>query len=314
MTKNILLACENNRIDVPLRRSLAHLVKSCEISIAHNGYELFEQLSGNVFDLFIIDFEISDFDSLELVESLRYIDPGVPIILMLEEAHKAIWDTVHHLEARPIMRPFKPLRFLRLVDKLLHQHLNYYRKLTENLKTTLDTLRTQTVSPGAFLVEETGEILIASGHVKGIPRDELGKLVVDSVALENAEAQSVQFRLEKNYGLYVTLVAENLYLALVSPIGQDLQESLGTWQQVDETASQVSVALYDQSAGDIVPPNGNNDANSRRFIPLKCNFSHELAEPANVEEFEQDESTVNWGIISNNSNLSSRMENYCQLN
>ncbi len=136
--KKILVACDHSRIDRSLRRSLAHLVKSCEITIVHNGYEAFSELSDQAFDLCVIDFLLPGLDSLELVESIQYIDPGVPVILMLEQAHKTVWNTARHLKAQPLVRPFKPLRFLRLVDKLLLGHLNHYRELAKKDEITIN--------------------------------------------------------------------------------------------------------------------------------------------------------------------------------
>jgi len=88
--KRILVACDHARMDAPLRRSLAHLVKSCDISVVHDGHGAFEEISLQPFDLIIIDFALSGIDGLELVESIQYIDPGVPVILLVQPAHKAI--------------------------------------------------------------------------------------------------------------------------------------------------------------------------------------------------------------------------------
>jgi DNA-binding NtrC family response regulator len=148
--KTILLVCDHSNIDGPLRRSLAHLVKCCEINIIPDGYQAFNELSVKAFDLIIIDFESPGADALELVESVQYIDPGVPVILLLKQEHKLIWDTARHLKAHPLIRPFKPLKFLRRVDKLLHKQLNRYRHLAEDLHQTLETLRKQTEAACTF--------------------------------------------------------------------------------------------------------------------------------------------------------------------
>ena len=105
MTKNIIVVCEQSHIDEPLRRSLAHLVKSCEITIVHSGHQFFDAFLANSFDLIIVDFELPEGDSLELVESVQYVDLGVPVILMLEQTHKAIWDTARNLRLILLFAP-----------------------------------------------------------------------------------------------------------------------------------------------------------------------------------------------------------------
>ena len=83
--KRILIVCDHANIDPPLRRSLAHLVQSCEIEVVGDGYQAFRELSEAAFDSIIVDSEITGIDCLELAESIEFIDPGVPIILMLKK-------------------------------------------------------------------------------------------------------------------------------------------------------------------------------------------------------------------------------------
>jgi DNA-binding NtrC family response regulator len=114
--KRILLICSRENIDPPLRRSLSHLAGSCQIEVVSDSFQAYDVLMDKAFDLIIVDFEIRGIDSLELIESIEYIDPGIPIILLLQQQHKAVRGLAHHLNANPILQPFKPLTFLRLVD------------------------------------------------------------------------------------------------------------------------------------------------------------------------------------------------------
>jgi CheY-like chemotaxis protein len=314
---NIILVCEPSQIDPALRRSIAHLAKSCEISIVHDGYDFFDELSVKAFDLIVIDFEVPGVDSLELVESVQYVDPGVPVILMLKQEHRAIRDTARRLKSHPMSRPFKPLRFLRLVDKQLHQHLNKYRRLSAALTGVLEWLRTQTNAPCAFLVEDTGQILISSGEVAGISPSVLGRLAVDGFALEGdikklfeqAEAQGVHYQLEQKHGVYAILIVENLYLALVLPIAAELQQDAETWQSIEIAANRVRAALYDQVEDKVSPSGAGIDPTARLFIPLKRDLNESLFHPPD----EPDEAAINWEIVSNTSSMLSRMDKFCRL-
>ena len=313
MTKNILLVCEHHQIDPPLRRSLAHLAKCCEITLVHDGHEFFEQLSAKAFDLIIIDFEISEFDGLELVESVQYIDPGVPVILILKETHKAIWNAARHLNAHPIIRPFKPLRFLRLVDKLLHQYLNYYRKLTATLKTTLESLIYRTAAPCAFLLDSSGEIIIASGELTDISLSELGELVTESLLGEHRQARSMDCYLQGNYGVYLRLVADGIYLALVTSAEHNVRESAVTWQTIHAVASQISTVLNNEIPADLPYRTDQYGTPALKFMPLEGQTNSDKRHTSTFDQYRQPENSVNWAIISNTPNPSDRIENSGQF-
>lgn len=326
--KKILLACDPSHIDTPLRRSLGHLLKSaCQIDVAHNGSQVFDQLHDQAYDLIIVDFEIPGADSLELVESAQYIDPGVPIILMLQAEHRAIWDTACRLKAAPITRPFKPLKFLRLVDKLLHQQLNRYRRLGETLTAALEDLCAQTAGPCAFLVEESGQVLMTAGEPGGWPVDELGRLIAEKAMPDGKPGHTDHLAAPapagsplppgQECGLYVILVTDNLRLALLSapPVGRNGHL---TWPAVDVAARQIRAAFYSQVAcGDSEASLPQALATPHRFItltlrPAACPPAA-APDPETQDEWDQEDTAVNWGIITHNSDLLSRLQAFCQL-
>lgn len=331
--KKILLACDQLHIDVPLRRSLGHLLKSCHIDVVHNGDQVFDVLHRQAYDLIIIDFDMPGADSLELVESVQYIDPGVPVILMLRQAHRSVWDLACHYKAHPIICPFKPLTFLRLVDKLLHRQLNRYRRLADTLTTILETLNTQTAAACAFLSAESGEVLIAAGEKERWPVTELSELVVEAVfadqELPNETETTIitpcDSQINKACGLYVTQVTDGLCLTLLSSSAGGLPIK-DVWPALDRAATQIRAALYNQVAagsptgqgGDeraVLPPTPRH-----RFISVQLQPTSEicsLVSPAEeTEKFDDDwdqETAINWDIITNNSNLLSRLQDFCQI-
>lgn len=330
--KKILVACDQLHIDVPLRRSLGHLLKSCHIDVVHNGDQAFDELHRQAYDLIIIDFDIPGVDSLELVESIQFIDPGVPVILMLQPAHRSIWDMACHLKAHPIICPFKPLTFLRLVDKLLHKQLNRYRRLADTLTTILETLTIQTTAPCAFLSEESGEVLITTGEKDQWPVAELSAAVVESVFASQelpGETQTIfmpgSSQINRACSLYVTQVTDGLCLALLSSSTGNMPVK-DIWPALDRAATQTRAALYSQVAassangqnGDeraVLPP-----APLHRFISVQLEPAAETCPPAGpdpeTEDFDDEwdqEMAVNWGIITDNSDLLSRLQDFCQI-
>jgi hypothetical protein len=144
---------------------------------------------------------------------------------MVPHQHTAIWHTAQGLKAKPITRPFKPIAFLRLVDQLLHQQLDRYRRLAQILTGVLTGLQAQTGGLCAFLVEDDGQILIANGEVEDVTLEILADLAILPYS-SNTHPPKVSSHKKtlydypnfgQAYGLYITSVTENLHLALVLP-------------------------------------------------------------------------------------------------
>ncbi|MBN1217723.1 MAG: response regulator [Anaerolineae bacterium] len=325
--KQILVACDQSQMDMPLRRSLAHLVKSCDITVVHNGYTAFEEIGAHPFDLLVIDFKLSGIDSLELVESVQYIDPGVPVILMLPQEYQSIRDTSLGFGVQSITCPFKPLKFLRLVDRLLHQQLNRYRQLAGMLETALETLRAKTNTPCAFLVKNDGQLLLANGNIRGEMLESLGNLAVGVSVLDEelkrlfAQDQTLRAnygQAQQNHGLYVVPATKRLSLALLSSLTDETWNADAIWQSLNETADNVRQAFehYHQNAADSSLATGSPDilAQDHVFIPLSLEIEAALSEVGPVSEQDEieeteDEVAVNWEIISSSSSLLSRLHN-----
>jgi CheY-like chemotaxis protein len=327
--KRILVACDPTRMDAPLRRSLAHLVNSCDINVVHNGFEAFDEISVQPFDLIVVDFQLPGIDSLELVESLHFIDPGVPVILMLQQDHKLVSHTAHYFKAHSIICPFKPLKFLRLVDKLLHQQLNRYRQLAKTLETVLETLCHQTNTPCTFLVENNGQVLVAKSEIEEAVLEALGNVAVGLSLLDeelnrlfakNETLHNHYQQAQKNHGLYViNVIGESLRLALLSPLTES-QDKGEIWQWLEKAAIDVKTAFdhYSQDVATVAPDGNGKEIDKHQivsqdhvFIPLslEADIDEAPAEAPQLEghDDEDDEVAVNWEIISSTSNLLSRL-------
>ena len=331
--KKILVAYDPSRMDAPLRRSLAHLVKSCEIKVVQDGFAAFDEISVHPFDLIVADFQLSGIDSLELVESVHFIDPGVPVILMMQKDHTLVSRTAHHFKAHSIRCPFKPLKFLRLVDKLLHQQLNRYRQLAQTLETVLETLCSQTDTPCTFLVEDNGQVLVSKGEMEGTVLEALGNVAVGLSLLDEelkrlfAKDETLHThyqQAQRNHGLYVINVIEHLRLALLSPLTESRDRS-EIWQWLEKAAIDVKIAFdhYNESVATTEPAGNGKEVDKHQivsqdhvFIPLSLEADMDEAPVETVQleghDDEEDEVAVNWEIISSTSNLLTRLRDLSQ--
>ena len=324
--KDILVVCEQTNIDTPLRRSLAHLVNSCNIAMASNGYQALAELKEKVFNLIIIDSDVTGIDGLELVESIEYIDPGVPIIFMLPQAHKSLWGAARRLKANPILRPFKALTFLRLIDTLLHEHLERYRELAETLKSILTGLSVPTQAPVAFLIDGTGQMLISTSEMNDTLLADLSQLA-NSKAKSNGrvypltpqqESLLAPSPQESNYTLYLTSVIENLRLGIIFSTTISHLTSNDIWQWVDATAKDVESAFYktiqSETAETTAPVKMSGSQNSTHIaIPLMLDDAFVPEPDIEHAPIVTTEQSTDQQIIPDTPLLLSRLEAFCQI-
>ncbi len=308
--KSILMVCNRSHIDKPLRKSMAHLVKSCHVEIASDGFQAFDILVNQTFDLIVVDFEINGIDGLELVESISYIDPGVPVILMLEQKHKSLHNQARRLNAHPIYFPFKPLSFLRLVDTLLHQHLEQYRDLSGTIQTALEKLAGQLTTKCAFIVEEDGQVLMSAGDAKEQNLASLGKAMVDKLTsgfsnFDFAPPMQLPDPFEKEYNLYATIITEGIYLGVVAS-----PSATTVWVNIDIAVQAIQQALYKNTPLDPTVSIESSGPNKSVCITIPLESSARPVPPSSPDpaQPEIDDVTVNWQIISNNSATLNRLQ------
>ena len=316
--KRILLVCGRDNIDKSLRRSLTHLAGSCQVEVVSDSYQAYDVLKNKAFDLIIVDFEIHGIDSLELIESIEFIDPGIPIILMLQQHHKSVWSVARYLNANPILRPFKPLTFLRLVDTLLHQQLERYRDLSVTLSTILESLEQQVFTSISFLVDGTGQVLMSTGNMDAELVNALALLAVTQFKTKSMpieEPENFQRYLaptpqEKDHNLQIIRITDNLFLVLISAI----TFSLSHWEPV-QVVKNIRQAFYNNafqtntevSVNDSHVLLMDDSPLQEMVIPLKLDLTPSQSTPL-IDPVE-DEVAINWQIITQNTNILNRLQN-----
>lgn len=301
--KSILLVCARSNIDTPLRRSLAHLVNSCQVEIVADGYAAFKELSERAFNLVIIDFEIGEIDGLELAESVSHIDPDVPVILMFNQPHKAMWGQARALNASPILRPFKPLTFLRLVDTLLHYHLERFRDLSEALQTVLESLAELPGVTSAFLAAADGRTLLAANPPEPEYLAALGQLAAAPPSPDAPGQPLLALNpAEQDHELLVLPVLDNLLLAVLAPLGQAAPVELEPKLAQASQAMRLAVSQHSAAHVDDEP-----DAPAGQLTVIPIRFNREPAASPPPIEAGLDDVAVNWAILSGNADTLTRL-------
>ncbi|GAB4458139.1 MAG: hypothetical protein Kow0031_38710 [Anaerolineae bacterium] len=275
----------------------------------------YQALHNRAFDLIVVDGQIEGIDSLELVESVDVIDPGVPVILMLRQEHRALWGDARALGANPILRPFKPLTFLRLVDTLLHQHLERYRYLSGVMTAALEELSRQPGIACPFLVDDSRQVLMSAGGCDDALLAQVSQLArggLNPAPLPEHEPHPLlpPSPAEADHRLCVAPVVENLWLALLTPTSNDPYQLARWTHHLHFAVRQIQAALAENSALEeaaLQPELPGSD--SPLVIPLR------LAEPLASGSAapppagnDDDDAAVNWEIITRDSGLLDRLQ------
>ena len=332
--KTILLVCHHSSIDTPLRRSLTHLTQSCQIQIVASGHQALTELKARAFDLVIIDSQISDLDSLELVESATYLDPDVPLILMLSTAHRSLVDPARALKANPIIRPFKPLNFLRLIDTLLHQHLERYRELSRLLQQTLKTLEQQSQAQHVFLVDAANQTLAFATEPESDSLNWLVNLAIEKIKgtnddksekIEEMSSNDVVDQLrskvmndvseELSEALFIKTITDDLYLVLTLSATELQADSAETWPYIEQAVGEIRRALQERVLSSQVLLSDEADYSVDDVAATQIYISPKQTNLPSPEPMEllgvQEPMPVNWQLIAETPNLLDRLRDYC---
>ncbi|HMQ52769.1 MAG TPA: hypothetical protein PKE64_16365 [Anaerolineae bacterium] len=329
--KSILLICTQKAMDKSLRRSLALLTKSCQIEVIPSGYQALNELKTKAFNLVIIDSLINDIDSLELVEAVHYLDPEVPTMLMANPPHYQLAGSARQLEVEFIPRPFKPLTFLRSIDKLLHQHLERYRGLVRQLDQTLTEILAQKLVRYTFLMDGAGQVIACLGDMDLDSLDLLTMVVLDQAITDfhlEDRAAYIEAILARQpaginrLGLCISRITNNLYLVVGALLPASQDELNQMWSHLDSaeqaiySSFQTSLPANHPLFDEIQPRADKKAPKKHHFIVLERTSRVPIS---SSPESQPGSGSVNWNLLINQPNkpalpgLADRLQMFCHL-
>ncbi len=94
---NILIIDDEERLTSILRMSLQVDIPESRVDAAHSGEEGLSCLAQRSYDLIIADLRMPGVDGLALVKGVRYLDPGIPIVLMTAYGSPAVQEQANRL-------------------------------------------------------------------------------------------------------------------------------------------------------------------------------------------------------------------------
>ncbi len=327
--RNILVVCQDGHITQALKPSIAHLEKSSDVEIVIDLSQTLDLMAYQSFDLTIIDFPSFDMETIGLLEILHYIDASMPIILILDAQEQPELDLKFQFQVRTLRRPYKSVQFLRLADRLLHRQLNRYRHLAEEIQAKLWELQRRTNAKCAFLVEESGHILLSTDT---LPVEALAQLAEQITSIPTSNETASDTLDEPSHRLFTSTALNHLRLALLTQPKSTTKQNV-VWKIIDTTVLDIIVAFNNyqqQISPDAGLNNGSIPRQTKQCITLSDDFINSLptASPSPTEDvinwqiINQSRATpesqassanqVNWDLISD-SNLLQRLDHFCSL-
>lgn len=99
-------------------------LENVEIHTAENGAEALTRLSGQLYDLVILDYMMPEMTGIEVLEALDIEQKNaMPILMLTAKAQENDRSKARDAGARFFMpKPFSPLELLQIVEGILHEN------------------------------------------------------------------------------------------------------------------------------------------------------------------------------------------------
>ncbi|QQZ60569.1 response regulator [Paenibacillus sonchi] len=99
-------------------------LENVEIHTAENGAEALTRLSGQLYDLVILDYMMPEMTGIEVLEALDIEQKNaMPILMLTAKAQENDRSKARDAGARFFMpKPFSPMELLQIVEGILHEN------------------------------------------------------------------------------------------------------------------------------------------------------------------------------------------------
>ncbi|CQR56747.1 response regulator [Paenibacillus riograndensis] len=99
-------------------------LENVEIHTAENGAEALTKLSGQLYDLVILDYMMPEMTGIEVLEALDIEQKNaMPILMLTAKAQENDRSKARDAGARFFMpKPFSPMELLQIVEGILHEN------------------------------------------------------------------------------------------------------------------------------------------------------------------------------------------------
>lgn len=266
--KRILIVDDEEAILTVLKNSLRKLDdKKYEVITAGDGFTALSQLEQQRFDLVVTDYNMIEMDGLELIETIRYLQPETRILMITAYGHEAIEAEARRLQVHGFLtKPLEINEFRRVVQEALGEPaprrtgvLVLSPERHKQVSHLLAQLQKDVSARCTFLTNAEGRPLAKTGQLDRLPLVELASLLSGGLASLNevgrtldlnGEAINLAYHEGRREHLYAINIDHHFLLILIIDRGPYSSRLGSVWYYARQVAlllrDILSEAEYDQ--------------------------------------------------------------------
>ena len=251
--KWILIVDDEEAILSVLQRSLKKLGSEYNVVTAPDGYAALDALRQRPFDLVVTDYKMAGMNGLELLETIRALQPDARVILMTAYGNSSLEAEANRLQAyRYLAKPLEIDAFRQIIKESLEDIAvsrpgililsdERYRQVND----LLNQLQADIGARCIFLTDAEGHFFASIGDTKKLPMEQIACLVGGSVAtlLEagrvidgEADTANLAYREGKRENLCVVNIGRQLLLIIVIERGPYSSRLGSVWYYAQQAA------------------------------------------------------------------------------
>lgn len=231
--QRILIVDDEESILFVLKNSLRKLGEQYQIATATSGFHALEQLRQATFDLVVTDYRMNGINGLQLLASIRDIQPQTRVILITAYGNESLRSEAERLHAyRYLTKPLDIGVFRQIVQEALRGDVAVSRPgililSDQRYQQALDLLTNLQGEVGArciILTDANGQTIAQVGDVSHLQVAEIASLLSGGMATLQAAGQvldqdtnaiNLSYREGQRDNLYAINIGQQLLLILV---------------------------------------------------------------------------------------------------
>ena len=258
----ILIVDDEESVLTVLRDSLQRMGTMYDIVTATDGLTALEYLRKDPFDLVVTDYKMAGMDGLELLESVRSIQPETRVVLMTAYGTDEVEAEARRLQAyQYLSKPLQINTFREIVKESLGQMAisrpgililsdERYRQVLKVLKSLQDDVGARLI----FLADCDGHVIAHVGNTDDLPLEQIASLLGGGIATlvesgrmidDDKESINLAYREGAKDCLYAINVGEQLLLILVIRNSQYTSRIGSVWFYAQRSAATMRQTLGD---------------------------------------------------------------------
>lgn len=251
--KRILIVDDEPTILTVLKNGLKKLGSEYQVHTVSDGYAALDHLRDHPTDLVITDYKMAGMNGLELLETIRSLQPETQVILMTAYGHSTLETEARRLQAyRYLTKPLELDAFRLIVKEALGDIAisrpgililsdERYRQVNQLLSNLQGDIGARCI----FLTDGDGRFIARTGEMGGIALEQIASLVGGSVAtLQEAgriidgetDTINLAYREGKKDNLYVINVGQQWLLIIVVENGPFSSRLGSVWYYAQQAA------------------------------------------------------------------------------